>query len=99
MIAAILLIAIKGTMDVGGITNVIQRNLESGRIEPPKYVNKTFSNNSVHFGVVSQFGRQPIGQAYSVVSDDWWIRLRLASRSCQSKHGAKISSPAYFVCS
>lgn len=37
MIAAILLIAIKGTMDVDGIKNVIQRNLDSGRIEPPKY--------------------------------------------------------------
>ncbi|XP_030767891.1 sodium-coupled monocarboxylate transporter 1-like [Sitophilus oryzae] len=37
MICALLLVAIKGTLDIGGITNVIQRNLQTGRIEGPNF--------------------------------------------------------------
>lgn len=39
MFAAMLLVIIKGTLDVGGLGVVIDRNIDSGRIEGPEYVN------------------------------------------------------------
>lgn len=39
MFAAMFLIIIKGTFDVGGLDVVLTRNIESGRIEGPEYVN------------------------------------------------------------
>lgn len=36
MFGAMALVAIKGTIDVGGFSVVWQRNMDSGRIEPPK---------------------------------------------------------------
>lgn len=36
MVGAMALVAIKGTIDVGGFGTVWQRNMESGRIEAPK---------------------------------------------------------------
>lgn len=36
MIGAIILVSVKGTLDIGGIANVVERNLETGRIEGPK---------------------------------------------------------------
>lgn len=39
MFAAMFLVIIKGTFDVGGLDVVLTRNLESGRIEGPEYVN------------------------------------------------------------
>lgn len=38
MVGALLLVVVKGTLDIGGISVVLQRNLDSDRIEPPKYV-------------------------------------------------------------
>lgn len=38
MFGSMLLIIIKGTVDVGGISLVIRRNLESGRLELPTCV-------------------------------------------------------------
>lgn len=38
MFGAMALVAVKGTMDVGGIGVVWQRNFDSGRISPPEYV-------------------------------------------------------------
>ncbi|ENN71947.1 hypothetical protein YQE_11381, partial [Dendroctonus ponderosae] len=37
MTGAIILVSVKGTLDIGGIANVIERNLESGRIEGPNF--------------------------------------------------------------
>ncbi|XP_070135189.1 sodium-coupled monocarboxylate transporter 1-like [Drosophila bipectinata] len=37
MVGAILLVIIKGTIDVGGVDVVIQRNLDSGRLEWPEF--------------------------------------------------------------
>lgn len=37
MFGAMILVAIKGTIDVGGFGVVIQRNMNSGRIEAPEY--------------------------------------------------------------
>lgn len=42
MFGAMLLIVFKGTSDLGGLSVVIMRNLESGRIEIPSYVLLTF---------------------------------------------------------
>jgi solute carrier family 5 (sodium-coupled monocarboxylate transporter), member 8/12 len=39
MFGAMFLVIIKGTLDVGGLGLVIDRNIDSGRIEPPEYVN------------------------------------------------------------
>jgi solute carrier family 5 (sodium-coupled monocarboxylate transporter), member 8/12 len=39
MFGAMFLVIIKGTLDVGGLGIVIDRNIESGRIEGPEYVN------------------------------------------------------------
>lgn len=39
MFAAMFLVIIKGTFDVGGLDVVINRNIESGRLERPEYVN------------------------------------------------------------
>lgn len=39
MVGAMALVAVKGTIDVGGVGVVWQRNLESGRIETPKLIN------------------------------------------------------------
>lgn len=39
MFGAMFLVIIKGTLDVGGLDVVINRNIESGRIERPEYVN------------------------------------------------------------
>ena len=36
MYGTLLLIAIKGTMNVGGISEVIEKNIESGRFEAPE---------------------------------------------------------------
>jgi Na+/proline symporter len=38
MFGAMLLVIIKGTLDIGGLDVVISRNLESGRIELPEFV-------------------------------------------------------------
>jgi hypothetical protein len=38
MFAAMFLVIIKGTLDVGGLHYVIAKNIESGRIERPEYV-------------------------------------------------------------
>lgn len=38
MFGAMLLVIIKGTLDIGGLDVVINRNLESGRIELPEFV-------------------------------------------------------------
>ncbi|RZB62225.1 sodium-coupled monocarboxylate transporter 1-like, partial [Asbolus verrucosus] len=37
MLQAMILVAVKGTIDTGGLGIVLERNLESGRIEAPKY--------------------------------------------------------------
>jgi solute carrier family 5 (sodium-coupled monocarboxylate transporter), member 8/12 len=39
MFGAMFLVIIKGTLDVGGLHYVIEKNIESGRIEGPEYVN------------------------------------------------------------
>lgn len=39
MFGAMFLVIIKGTFDVGGLGIVIDRNIDSGRIEGPEYVN------------------------------------------------------------
>lgn len=39
MFGAMFLVIIKGTLDVGGLGLVIDRNINSGRIEGPEYVN------------------------------------------------------------
>lgn len=39
MFGAMFLVIIKGTLDVGGLAVVWTRNIESGRIEAPEYVN------------------------------------------------------------
>lgn len=39
MFGAMFLVIIKGTIDVGGLGVVIDRNIDSGRIEGPEYVN------------------------------------------------------------
>jgi solute carrier family 5 (sodium-coupled monocarboxylate transporter), member 8/12 len=39
MFGAMFLVIIKGTLDVGGLGIVIDRNINSGRIEGPEYVN------------------------------------------------------------
>lgn len=36
MLLCIFLVAIRGTFNVGGPAVVIQRNIESGRLEPPE---------------------------------------------------------------
>lgn len=36
MVGALILIVIKGTADIGGLSVLIERNVASGRIEPPK---------------------------------------------------------------
>lgn len=38
MFGAMLLVIIKGTLDIGGLDVVISRNVESGRIELPEFV-------------------------------------------------------------
>lgn len=43
MFGAMALVAVKGTLDIGGFSEVWRRNMESGRIETPKYVT-TFTN-------------------------------------------------------
>lgn len=40
MFGSILLVVIKGTLDIGGIGNVLERNLQSSRLEGPKLVKK-----------------------------------------------------------
>jgi solute carrier family 5 (sodium-coupled monocarboxylate transporter), member 8/12 len=39
MFGAMFLVIIKGTLDVGGLQYVIEKNIESGRLEGPEYVN------------------------------------------------------------
>lgn len=36
MYAVIIIIAVKGTMDIGGLSVVLDRNNQSGRLEPPE---------------------------------------------------------------
>lgn len=36
MIGALILVVVKGTAEIGGLGVLIERNLASGRIEPPK---------------------------------------------------------------
>lgn len=38
MIGALVLVVIKGTLDIGGIRVVFERNLESNRIQTPRFV-------------------------------------------------------------
>lgn len=46
MFGAMALVAIKGTIDVGGIGVVWQRNMDSERIEMPKYVYRKPQKNT-----------------------------------------------------
>ena len=43
MIGAMIVVVVKGTMDVGGLQVVWQRCWESGRIETPRYEDTIFS--------------------------------------------------------
>lgn len=36
MVASLVIIVVKGTADIGGLSVLIDRNVASGRIEPPK---------------------------------------------------------------
>lgn len=36
MFGSMILIAVKGTLDIGGLSVVIERNLQTSRIEPPE---------------------------------------------------------------
>nr|XP_022913639.1 sodium-coupled monocarboxylate transporter 1 [Onthophagus taurus] len=47
MIGAMLLVAIKGTLDIGGIGVVWNRNLESGRIEGPNFDPNPLSRHTI----------------------------------------------------
>lgn len=43
MLGALILVAIKGSLDIGGVREVLQSAWDSDRIEPPMYV-ATFEN-------------------------------------------------------
>lgn len=50
MYGTLFLIVIKGTINVGGLSVVIERNLKSGRFEEPEYVTpKKNEEISFHF--------------------------------------------------
>ncbi|XP_074030971.1 sodium-coupled monocarboxylate transporter 1 isoform X3 [Leptinotarsa decemlineata] len=59
MFAALLLVIIKGTINVGGIWNVIERNWESGRIEGPNFDLDPLSRHTIWALIIG-------GTAYTV---------------------------------
>ncbi|CAG9796753.1 unnamed protein product [Diatraea saccharalis] len=66
MFAAMALVAIKGTIDVGGIGVVWQRNMESGRIDPPKKELSDSQANWLMRGVVVLLGTLCVGLVFVV---------------------------------
>ncbi|KAJ8920690.1 hypothetical protein NQ315_004829 [Exocentrus adspersus] len=47
MLGAIILVVVKGTIDIGGIQNVFQRNWDSGRIEGPNFDLNPLSRHTI----------------------------------------------------
>ncbi|CAH1183378.1 unnamed protein product [Phaedon cochleariae] len=61
MIGAVILVVIKGTIDVGGISNVLQRNWDSDRIEGPNFDLNPMSRHTIWALVIG-------GAAYTLQS-------------------------------
>ncbi|XP_076270720.1 sodium-coupled monocarboxylate transporter 1-like isoform X2 [Rhynchophorus ferrugineus] len=55
MLSALLLVAIKGTLDIGGINNVIIRNINTGRIEGPNFDFDPLARHTVWSLVIGGF--------------------------------------------
>lgn len=55
MFGAILLVAVKGTLDIGGIQNVMDRNFETGRIEGPNFDINPLARHTVWSLVIGGF--------------------------------------------
>lgn len=73
MCVILIIIVLKGTLDVGGLGVVWDRNLESGRLQLPKYLSKYFFS-LIGLFFLSQFKLfcKSNGSSYILDIRSWW---------------------------
>jgi Na+/proline symporter len=80
-----LVIVVKGTLDIGGVGVLIERNQASGRLEAPKSVEFDALDGVVLHSINAQLFSRHYAEAQLLDTGRWWHFLLALVERCQSK--------------